>query len=91
MSCETGQSERTFQRSFLANTGVTPGKAVARIRVDLARSLLESTDLKIAKVADKVGFSSEAALRRSLQRQFGTSPHELRARFRAPPRNKATA
>jgi transcriptional regulator GlxA family with amidase domain len=84
MSCEAGQSERTFQRSFLTNTGVTPGKAVARIRVDLARSLLESTDLKIAKIAHKVGFSSEAALRRSLQRQFGTSPHELRARFQSP-------
>jgi len=81
MAEEAGQTERSFHRNFLAMTGVTPGKAVERIRADLVRSLLETTDLKLAQISHAVGFASEFAMRRSLKRYFGTSPQELRARF----------
>jgi transcriptional regulator GlxA family with amidase domain len=82
MAEEAGQTERTFHRSFLTSTGATPGKAVDRIRADLARGLLETTDFKLAQLSYTVGFASESAMRRSLKRHFGVSPQDLRERFR---------
>jgi transcriptional regulator GlxA family with amidase domain len=43
--------------------------------------LLQTTQLKLAQIADKTGFGSENRLRRSLKRQFGVSAHDLRERF----------
>lgn len=81
MAAEAGQSVRSFHRNFLASAGTTPGEAVERVRCELARSLLQTTDLKLARIAGKTGFGSESALRRALKRQFGVPASDLRARF----------
>lgn len=81
MAAEAGQSVRSFHRNFLASAGTTPGEAVERVRCELARSLLQTTDLKLARIAGKAGFGSESALRRALKRQFGVPASDLRARF----------
>ena len=76
-----GQTTRTFHRKFLAATGVTPAEAVEKLRCELARSLLQTTRLKLAQIADKTGFGSESRLHRSLKRQFGVGGRDLRERF----------
>jgi transcriptional regulator GlxA family with amidase domain len=81
LAATIGQTTRSFHRKFVGATGTTPAEAVQRIRTEIARSLLQTTTLKVAQIANKTGFGSESALRRALQRQFGASARDLRERF----------
>jgi transcriptional regulator GlxA family with amidase domain len=81
MAAATGQTIRSFHRKFGAASGTTPAEAVEKIRCELARSLLQTTPLKLAQIAAKTGFGSESAMRRALQRQFGVRARDLRDRF----------
>ncbi|MBP0645471.1 helix-turn-helix domain-containing protein, partial [Mycobacterium tuberculosis] len=47
LAANAGVSVRTFSRRFVEDTGYTPMQWVLRARVDLARELLENTDLGI--------------------------------------------
>lgn len=74
-------STRTFSRRFVEDTGYTPMQWVLRARVDLARELLERTDLGVEQIADRVGLGTGANLRLHFHRILGTSPSEYRQTF----------
>ncbi|MDR6610876.1 helix-turn-helix domain-containing protein [Leifsonia sp. 1010] len=76
-------SARTFSRRFVEDTGYTPMQWVLRARVDLARELLERSDLGVDQVAAQVGLGTAANLRMHFQRILGTSPTEYRRTFSA--------
>src|SRR4051812_6075502 len=76
-------SARTFSRRFVEDTGYTPMQWVLRARVDLARELLERTDLGVEEIADRVGLGTGANLRQHFHRILGTSPTEYRHTFSA--------
>ncbi|MDR6906343.1 transcriptional regulator GlxA family with amidase domain [Agromyces sp. 3263] len=77
-------SPRTFSRRFLEDTGSTPMQWILRARVDLARELLERTDLGVEQIADRVGLGTGANLRLHFHRILGTSPSEYRHTFVQP-------
>ena len=77
-------SARTFSRRFAEDTGYTPVQWVLRARVDLARELLERSDLGVEQIADRVGLGTGANLRLHFQRILGTSPSEYRRTFVRP-------
>ena len=77
-------SPRTFSRRFVEDTGSTPMQWVLRARVDLARELLERTDLGVEQIADRVGLGTGANLRLHFHRILGTSPSEYRHTFVGP-------
>ena len=81
LAANVGQTTRTVHRKFVAATGVTPDEAVQKLRCELARSLLQTTVMKVAQIADKSGLGSESRLHRSLKRQFGVGARDLRERF----------
>lgn len=74
-------SSRTFARRFVEDTGYTPLQWLLRARVDLARELLESTDLGIDQVSARVGLGTGANLRLHFRRILGTSPSDYRKAF----------
>ena len=74
-------STRTFSRRFVEDTGYTPMQWILRARVDLARELLERSDLGVEQIADRVGLGTGANLRMHFQRVLGTSPSEYRHTF----------
>ena len=76
-------SPRTFSRRFVEDTGYTPMQWILRARIDLARELLERTDLGVEQVADRVGLGTGANLRLHFHRILGTSPTEYRHTFAA--------
>lgn len=78
-----GKSERSFIRHYKARTGVTPSRAVERIRVEAARHLLTSTKLPIKRIVRDCGFGSAETLRRGFLRVLGTTPQAYRASFDA--------
>jgi transcriptional regulator GlxA family with amidase domain len=76
-----GMSERSFSRHYTKATGITPARAVERLRVEAARRLLSDTRLPVKRVAARCGFGSEETLRRSFMRLLAVTPQDYRARF----------
>ncbi|MYT75299.1 GlxA family transcriptional regulator [Streptomyces sp. cg28] len=74
-------SERTFSRRFVEDTGYTPMQWVMRARIDLARELLERSELAVEQIAADVGLGTGANLRLHFQRILGTTPTEYRRTF----------
>ncbi|MEU6311387.1 GlxA family transcriptional regulator [Streptomyces sp. NPDC047014] len=77
-------SPRHFARAFRAETGVTPGRYVERVRVEHARRLLEEGGEGIAQIARACGYGTPEALRRAFVRTLGQPPAEYRRRFGGP-------
>lgn len=71
-------SPRHFSREFQRETGLTPAKAVERLRADAARAALESGQRSVQEIARLVGFESPERMRRVFTRLFGGSPSALR-------------
>ena len=74
-------SPRTFSRRFVEDTGHTPMQWVMRARIDLARELLELSQLSVEQIAVRVGLGTGANLRLHFQRILGTTPSQYRRTF----------
>ena len=71
-------SPRHFSRSFAAETGVSPSKAVERLRVEVARARVQSGAEPIERIAEVAGFGDAERMRRAFVRTFGQPPQSLR-------------
>lgn len=78
LAARAGMSERNFARAFTAATGFTPAKAIERLRVEAARTLLDSQPLQVEDVALETGFGDQERMRRAFIRAFGQPPQALR-------------
>ena len=76
-------SVRTLNRQFREHFGTTPLGLLARMRVDRAQRLLESTGLTVDRVAEQSGFGSYASLRLHFLRTVGVSPQKYRQSYAA--------
>jgi len=76
-------SPRHFARAFAAETGVTPAKAIERLRVEAARERIEAGPDPIDRIAAAVGFGDPERMRRAFLRAFGQPPQALRRAARA--------
>jgi transcriptional regulator GlxA family with amidase domain len=79
----TAMSPRHFARAFRAETGLTPAKAVERLRLESARLRVESTAEPIDRVAEATGFGDPERMRRAFLRSYGQPPQALRRAARA--------
>ena len=81
LASRAGLSPRQFARTFAAETGVTPGQYVGKVRLEAARRLLEDTGEGIEQVARRCGYGTAEAMRRAFVRSLGVSPAGYRHRF----------
>jgi transcriptional regulator GlxA family with amidase domain len=81
LAAQAGMSERTFLRRYRETTGLTPARAIERLRVEAARQLLADTRLPAKRIAARCGFGSEETMRRNFARLQGVSPQDYRQRF----------
>lgn len=85
LAARAGLSPRHFARSFTAETGVSPGQYVGRVRLEAARRGLEDTGDGIEQIARSCGYGTPEAMRRAFIRALGVSPAGYRQRFRPQP------
>lgn len=76
-------SPRNFARAFIAETGTTPAKAVERLRLEIARTAVETSHRPLDRIAEEVGFGEPGRMRRAFLRTFGQPPQALRRSARA--------
>lgn len=74
-------SPRTFTRRFRAETGLSPLRWLLEQRIDLARQLLETTELTMDRVAERSGLGSADSLRLHFVRTEGVTPSAYRAAY----------
>ena len=77
-------SERQLGRVFRRELGASPAGYVEQVRLERARTLLETDGDSLDRVASRSGFAGAEVMRRAFQRRLGTSPSEYRERFRSP-------
>ena len=81
LASQAGMSERSFSRRYREATGLTPARAVERLRVEAARRQLLDSRAPIKRIAQRCGFGTEETMRRSFLRLMATNPQDYRARF----------
>lgn len=67
-----------FSLVFRNTTGMTPHQWQLSKRVDQARDLLSGSDLNVADIADRLGFSDQAHLTRAFRQIVGETPASWR-------------
>jgi transcriptional regulator GlxA family with amidase domain len=75
---QAAMSPRHFARAFAAEVGITPAKAVERLRLEAARLRVETGREPIDHVAEAAGFGDPERMRRAFLRAFGQPPQALR-------------
>lgn len=71
-------SPRQFGRAFRASTGMTPAKAIEKLRVETARPRVEDGTDPLDVIARDVGFRDAMRMRDAFVRIFGFAPQDLR-------------
>ena len=69
---------RTLSRRFVSVTGMTPIHYLGKHRLNIARRLLQSTDLQIQQIAEQAGFTSATVFCRNFKQAFAQTPRAFR-------------
>jgi len=82
LASRMAMSPRNFARAFMREVGVSPAKAVERLRLEAARERVEHSREPIERIAATTGFHDPERMRRAFVRHFGQPPQAMR-RLRA--------
>ncbi len=75
-------SPRHFARAFVNDTGMTPAKAIEKLRLEVARERVEGSGEPIEGIAVFAGFHDPERMRRAFLRAFGQPPQAMRRHAR---------
>jgi AraC-like DNA-binding protein len=71
---EVGLSRSALADRFTRLIGEPPMRYLARWRIQVAAHQLRNSDMALARIAEQVGYESEAAFNRAFKRNFGVPP-----------------
>ena len=72
-------SREHFVRVFTERMGMPPMRYYTRLKIEAARAMLSSTNLRVQEIADKLGFENQFGFARAFKRVSGMTPTEYRA------------
>ena len=81
MAAACALSVRTLHRKLRDEVDLTPGELLARLRMELACSLLEQPGMTVKRAARQSGFGTEYNLRRAFSMQLGVLPSDYQSHF----------
>lgn len=82
LATEAGLSRSLFCTEFASTIGDTPKRYLTRVRLLQASELLRHSNLSLAAVAFRVGYSGEVTLGRAFKRFYGVTLGEFRTAAR---------
>ena len=77
-----GMSRTAFAVRFQELLGVPPLQCLTGLRMDMATDMLMREDSPVKIIAERIGYSTEAAFNRAFVRRFDVSPGRWRTRRR---------
>ncbi len=81
---EVGRSQNYVARHFRRRFGMTISHYALTRRIAHARYLLESTDLPVRRIAERVGIGDPQYFNKQVRRMLGASPRMIRSAARMP-------
>lgn len=78
LAAQAAMSPRNFSRAFTREMGMSPARAVERLRLEVARDRVENSPAPIEEVAAALGFHDPERMRRAFLRAFGQPPQAMR-------------
>ncbi len=78
VAAQVGMSRFHFSRAFKQSMGLSPINYIARQRIERAKKLLTQTDLPIADIALRAGFSGQSHFTTLFRRLVGVTPRLFR-------------
>jgi AraC family transcriptional regulator of adaptative response / DNA-3-methyladenine glycosylase II len=88
LAARLGVGSRHLSRLFAEHLGASPLQVALSLRVHRAKRLLDGTDLPIALVADRAGFSGPRRMSAAFVRLYGRPPASFRKK--RPERQRTT-
>lgn len=83
LSSKMNLSHTYFSKKFKKYFYCTPLEYTIRLRLNHARELLQQTNMKIGKIAEKVGFENCFYFSNTIKKHFKCSPKELRIQLKS--------
>lgn len=71
-----------FIRAFKDKTGQTPAKYIKAKRMEMAKRMLEGTDLSVIEITEKIGINDPAHFSRLFKEHYNMPPSKYREYFR---------
>ncbi|MEJ2642527.1 MAG: AraC family transcriptional regulator, partial [Desulfosarcinaceae bacterium] len=78
LASDAGMSRSAFSARFTQLVGDSVIRYLTRWRLRLARTYLRETSDPLARIAERIGYESEAAFCRAFKRMFGVPPGSVR-------------
>ena len=78
---QLGTSERTLSRRFRQAIGEAPLRHLQSLRIEAAKSLLETKGLAVDLVSERVGYEDVSTFRQLFKRETGLSPRDYQRQF----------
>lgn len=72
-------SREHFVRVFTERMGMPPMRYYSRLKIEAARAMLSSTNLRIQEIAEKLGYGDQFSFARAFRRVSEMSPTQYRA------------
>jgi AraC family transcriptional regulator len=76
---ESCLSKFHFLRAFTATFGLSPMAFADRVRAERALGLLQRSQLSVGQIAERLGFESQSAFAKMIQRHAGMTPRAFKA------------
>ena len=86
---EVAVSRSVLAERFTHFVGQSPMQYLGRWRMALATNYLRRSSLSLARIAEQVGYETDAAFSRAFRREFGVPPATWRRMHAAPPGSRA--
>ncbi len=83
MSEQFGMSPRNFSRRFKIAIGKTPMQYLHELRLNSAKDLLQSSNLSVGEIADKIGYNDVSHFSKLFRRELSITPRDYRTTVRA--------